>query len=48
MITLYMLTMNTHALEREAIAAVLDINVEVALRSDNLEKMSLDYKKLQC
>ena len=44
MTPLHMLSMNPHA-PADAIAALLDINVEVAFRLDNEMKMSLDYTR---
>ena len=44
MTPLHMLTMNPHA-QAETIAALLDVNVEVAFGMDNRGKMSLDYAR---
>ena len=41
---LHMLSMNPHALA-DTIAALLDVNVEVAFRLDNQGKMSMDYAR---
>ena len=44
MTPLHMLAMHHHALD-DAIAALLDINLEVAFRMDRKGKMSLDYAR---